>query len=107
MVVGETRWRRWPGRPTGLGVHTGPTQDGSGVPSPEGERWSTCGGCSVRWNARMAGSWRSSRATPLPKGLTNDNLICRIASVDLGLALFSGLVTEWFRVDLTVAESCQ
>lgn len=44
----------------------GASPAGSGVRSRGDGRWSTCGVCSVRWNARTVGSWRSRRATPLP-----------------------------------------
>ena len=31
-------------------------------PEPRRQRWSICGGCSVRWRARTVGSWRRRRA---------------------------------------------
>ena len=44
--------------------YTSALRDDSGVPSRVGGRWTTCEGCSVPWNARTAGNWRSRRGTP-------------------------------------------
>ena len=44
-------------------------RDDSGVPSRVGGCWTTCEGCSVPWNARTAGNWRSRRGDATPYGV--------------------------------------
>ena len=58
-------WRRWPVGPGESKGYTSALRDDSGVPSRVGGRWTTCGGCSVPWNARTAGNWQQAGdATP-------------------------------------------
>ena len=57
-------WQRWPVGPRESKGYTSALRDDSGVPSRVGGRWTTCEGCSVPWNARTGGNWRSRRGMP-------------------------------------------
>ena len=62
-------WRRWPVGPRESKGYTSALRDDSGVPSRVGGRWTTCGGCSVPWNAKNGWQLAEQAGDATPYGV--------------------------------------